>query len=352
MIKLKLLVIFILISGCSTDSDPDDIFLNVDGQWAQPALTEDTITVLSHSSGNIFAGTTKGLFRQSNNQSWNTLGLQDEEIIDVVIFDNQKILAGTKLPNVESKETSLFLTTNGGNNWTPYQQNFGGENHYNWITALSQHPENPSIIYAKAGALTVAKSIDMGESWWLVNGSWEPQFGFSVFLKIDPNDPDIIWTGGASPTFTPSLIKSSNAGNTWQRLSIYGTESNVYDIAVHPSRSSTILAGIAGAVNPANVIRKSTDGGRSWTTTFDQAGVFTLARSTRDGRIVYAAGTTRDGRLSFFASGDFGDTWQQVTLPDSPADIQVNDMVSVTEDGREVLYLGTNKGIYSYRFEE
>jgi hypothetical protein len=53
-------------------------------------------------------------------------------------------------------------------------------------------------------------------------------------------------------------------------------------------------------------------------------------------------------RLFFLATNNFGDTWQTIEHPESPANIYVNDMVSVTEDGQEVIYLGTNKGLYSF----
>lgn len=36
----------------------------------------------------------------------------------------------------------------------------------------------------------------------------------------------------------------------------------------------------------------------------------------------------------------------------SPAGVEVNDMATVMVDGREVLYLGTNNGVFTYRFEK
>lgn len=99
-------------------------------------------------------------------------------------------------------------------------------------------------------------------------------------------------------------------------------------------------------------IRKSTNNGETWSTVFDEAGILTLAHSTRNPETVYASGINSQGRLFFNASGDFGDTWQTVEFEDSPDQIHVNDMVSLNEDGAEVLYFATNKGVYSYTFEE
>ncbi|MDZ7704111.1 MAG: hypothetical protein U5L04_06465 [Trueperaceae bacterium] len=51
-------------------------------------------------------------------------------------------------------------------------------------------------------------------------------------------------------------------------------------------------------------------------------------------------------------SSDFGESWQTVEYEDGPTGIRVNDMVSLEVNGREVLYFGTNQGVYSYWFED
>jgi hypothetical protein len=51
-------------------------------------------------------------------------------------------------------------------------------------------------------------------------------------------------------------------------------------------------------------------------------------------------------------SEDYGDSWEIETYEESPGGIQTNDMIVTEVNGNEKIYFGTNKGVYSYRFEE
>lgn len=60
--------------------------------------------------------------------------------------------------------------------------------------------------------------------------------------------------------------------------------------------------------------------------------------------VIYASGT-----FNVSKSNDGGSTWEQVIFEEVPENIRVNDMVTKTEDGSEVLYLGTNRrGLFTY----
>lgn len=50
----------------------------------------------------------------------------------------------------------------------------------------------------------------------------------------------------------------------------------------------------------------------------------------------------------FFRSDDFGETWEEKVLGRKLSSVSVNDMISIMIDGMEILYLGTNKGVFSY----
>jgi len=115
-----------------------------------------------------------------------------------------------------------------------------------------------------------------------------------------------------------------------------------------------MIAGIrsSGVSSSDTTLFKTTDGGDSWETVFSGASIRSLVHSARDGRIVYGSGQNAQGTLFFAATPDFGNTWEIIEMQNSPAGIRVNDIAAVEKEGREVLYLGTNKGLFSFTFRE
>lgn len=119
-------------------------------------------------------------------------------------------------------------------------------------------------------------------------------------------------------------------------------------VIINQKNAKYLLIGLSGSFMEANVIRKSTDSGETWDTVLEGNGIYTFTQSALDPEIVYASGRNQEGHLFFLASNNFGDTWQTLEHPESPSNIYVNDMVSIMEDNQEVIYLGTNKGLYSF----
>ncbi|MEX0660899.1 MAG: hypothetical protein WEA58_06595 [Balneolaceae bacterium] len=146
------------------------------------------------------------------------------------------------------------------------------------------------------------------------------------------------------------MLYRSNNGETWERITILGNEegtveATVYDVTISSQNPEHVLAGLG-------IIRKSTNNGETWTTVYNEAGIYTFTRSAGNPEVVYGSGENANGRLVFVASNDFGDTWEMVEFEENVSTgLRVNDMVSVLQDGEEVLYFATNKGLYSYRFE-
>lgn len=192
------------------------------------------------------------------------------------------------------------------------------------------------------------RSKDEGKSWEVVAGSWEAgTIGTTRFVKIDDNNSDNIWTGGAGSFFTPHLVKSRDGGNEWAFVeTLKNVENFVYDISIKNGASEQILL----AMN--EVILKSTDFGDSWGTAYSASKEFySFSRSINDPNIIFASGISASGQLFFLASNDFGDTWVLNEFPDGPTDIFVHDMASANIGGKEVLYFGTNKGIYTFEVD-
>ncbi len=205
------------------------------------------------------------------------------------------------------------------------------------------------VIFARSfSLLNMNRSVDWGRSWEVVAGSWENgTIGTTQFVKIDKNSQDIIWTGGAGSFFTPHLVKSIDGGDEWEFVeTLENAENFVYDISIRGGRSEHLLV----AMN--DMILKSTDFGGSWDTVYSASKQFySFSRSINDPNIIYASGISASGHLFFLASNDFGDTWVLNEFPDGPTNIFVRDMVSANIGGKEVLYFGTNKGVYTFEVE-
>ncbi len=352
--------IFVLIGtllvSCVTDSSSNQA-ITFDGSWETSGLSETTINNLSTFEGFMYAATDSGLYKKSlddKQNTWASLGLEAQEVINTVFLRDDKLLTAIRFDTVNEGKTTLFLSNNNGESWQPWLNNFGGETgEYTHVSSITTASKPSDTIYVQSAERTIVRSVNGGQSWKIVTGDWNHFGGAPRTIYSDPYFKGRVWATGATPFESPYLLVSEDNGKNWTYLKQISTSAQICtDVISNPNNPNTILASLAGGFEQSNQIRKSTDGGQSWTTTFNNATVYTLTHSIRNPETVYASGRNADGTLFFAASGDFGDSWQTVAMPDSPTGIQVNDMVSVSEGGQEVLYLGTNKGLYSYRFEE
>lgn len=66
---------------------------------------------------------------------------------------------------------------------------------------------------ARGSGLMVARSLNGGESWNLINGKyWDLWGGHSILLETDPYYKKRIWAGGSDPYGLAYLLKSTDAG--------------------------------------------------------------------------------------------------------------------------------------------
>jgi photosystem II stability/assembly factor-like uncharacterized protein len=335
---LLLTTIFIT---CSTGTD-------FSKQWQLEGLKNVEVNHITKAAeSSLLLATDTGVFVYKDNHFYQA-GLEGKEVVDIVLINPGEMIAGTG--DYLSGPPTLFKTTDGGNSWHPYMGNYGGEKKDIIVSVLAIHPEDKNMLFARGWA-NVSRSKDGGQTWKSVYGSWD-SIGGAGFLKIDPNYPNVIWAGGASAAGTTHLVKSTDKGNNWKYIRVFGlTEAGVGDVVVHRSNPNKVLAGLASGFKDGSIIRKSIDGGQSWQTVLEEVGVSTFARSARNSEIIYATGRNADLTLFFVITNDFGKVWKWVNMENSPTDIRVFDMVSLLENGKEVLFFGTNKGIYTYTFE-
>jgi photosystem II stability/assembly factor-like uncharacterized protein len=346
-IILFMIFTVVISASCGTDA------LEISGRWQFEGLegTQVNKIVPSPSGDRLALATTNGVFIYKNNH-FTPAGLQDEEIADLVFLKEMEMLAAIRITLMDGGENSMFKTTDEGSSWEVFMGNYGGdEGKYTLISALAIHPNNTNHLFAR-GAVNVSQSIDGGQTWESIYYDWNWIAMNASLLKIDSNNPNIIWAGGRNGVGQPYLTKTEDGGasweNLWRKLQIFEDivfSSTAYSIAIRPGQSSHLLLGLGVGVF------RSTDLGESWESVFNEASVLTMANSPRSSRTIYASGINQQRTLFVLITTDFGTTWQTIEMDNSPKDIRVNDMIVVEQDGDEVLFLGTNKGVFSFRVD-
>lgn len=343
--------VFILIGCNSTNSgDTDDISIN--GHFEDLQLTELEIFNIEVQGGKLFAGTSDGFMVFDLVKGEQTGHHKPGSSVQAfLIIDEQFWLISTAYPD-GSQENAIFKSEDQGETWVHYTNGYAedwdGERRLTPDTMDYHLGNGLPVIFAKTlPTLFIARSQDGGASWENVQGNWgNPAIGASRFIKIDKNNTDIIWAGGSGSLFNTYLIKSTNGGDDWEFVDILpDSENTVYGVTVRHQQSEHVLAGVGGG------ILKTTDSGSNWETVYTGVNTYTFTKSSRNPDVIYASGMNATGRLFFLASNDFGDTWELQEFNEGPAELFVYDMVSVTEDGDEVLYFSTNKGVLSFRFD-
>jgi photosystem II stability/assembly factor-like uncharacterized protein len=214
------------------------------------------------------------------------------------------------------------------------------------VFALANDPQEPGTVYA-SGPNGLYKSIDSGASWVQspVAPAWTDLAAPIFPLAVDTRNPGTVYSGG---------FKSTDGGASWAKLAVGPTA-----LAIDPQDSATLYAGtitgIAGKLSVLSIsggVRKSVDGGRSWSdvnTVAQSYGVSSLTVDPTNSSVVYAqtgkvdcsesydcsdgsggnsgygdpnSDLTKNG-LGLFRSADGGATWAKLDLPGDPFQFQL-----------------------------
>lgn len=184
---------------------------------------------------------TDGLFRsEDGGETWEQVlplipGFSNEPYTpaDIEIASNGRIFVGT-MENLNGLggATVLFSDEGTADTWTTYDyynNKIGNESYFNIParTIVASAPSDPDIVYAQfaAGYVNgftyyrgryIAKSEDGGKTWDQISipdSDWSTLAWHAFILKVNPENPNAIYTGGLD------LWKSGNAGSSWNRVS-------------------------------------------------------------------------------------------------------------------------------------
>ncbi len=190
----------------------------------------------------------------------------------------------------------VYRSTDGGTTWAPtgLDWELSEENViYNMVMA----PHNPQVIFA-ASNRGIRRTLDGGDTWSIIRP------GEYTDIKFRPNDDSTLYAADHNYWGTSQVVKSTDGGETWVKVSDFQTSNNDLRLAVSPLMTDWL--GVHFSNGKRFLLSK--DGGLTYTDNAapeDDWGVFNFSAS--DSNIVYLAG------VSVSRSLDQGATWEKIT---------------------------------------
>jgi photosystem II stability/assembly factor-like uncharacterized protein len=257
----------------------------------------------------MFAGTNEGCYRsEDGGEHWMRLDGPLNELVTWSLLvppdQGNTMFAGTR-------PAAIYRSADGGQTWqlldAPLVKECPAGIRFNRVTTLRSDPEDARCIWAGVEIDGVWCSRDGGQSWnrlgeglsspdihglVIVPGSagqrkvlactnndlnvstdeglhWRPQNVRETFphaycrgIVQRADRPDVIFLGNGDgpPGSTGAILRSTDAGRSWQRLDLPVTpNSTIWDFAVHPADPQRIYA-----YSVSGEVYLSTDGGELW----------------------------------------------------------------------------------------
>jgi photosystem II stability/assembly factor-like uncharacterized protein len=322
------------------------VFKSQDGgkTW-QPAsqglanLYVNSMAINPSNPSTVYVGTYRNqVFKSTdggNTWYWSGTGMQDGTIVYSIAIDPYSpsvIFAGTRgISNNGNPPWSgvVYKSTDAALTWEPVLTNLGGPDLQDWAYSLVVNPHSHNEVLLAAHESGPYKSINYGENWfsidnginpgsgdtgrsivigqqpedaftyfygvWRVDSVYKTKSGGSVWalanknisnqhvysITLDPQNINNVYLA----TFTSGIIKSTDAGNSWQSGGL--PLDDIYSVAIDPFTTSQLLAGTSG-----DGVYRSEDSAKTWlhsSTGIENAMVTAVVISPVDNNISYAS---------------------------------------------------------------
>ncbi|NND34600.1 MAG: hypothetical protein HKN76_18585 [Saprospiraceae bacterium] len=143
----------------------------------------------------------------------------------------------------------IYKSADNGISWKPVFDDQA------WLAIgdITFDPVNPQTVYAGTGDPNISgipmvgngvyRSVDSGDTWQYLGLE---EVGIVSEIIICPSDPQVIYVATMGiPYFRGEdrgLYKTTNGGQTWEKILFLGTGTGVIDIAIHPSNHEILYA--------------------------------------------------------------------------------------------------------------
>lgn len=283
------------------------------------------------STGYLYAGNDGGVYRSTNNgDNWSyinsTMPITQFYRISTSKTSTQVTIGGTQ-------DNGTKLCYNG--NWT---DEIGGDG----MECIVNHT-NPQILYGSLYYGNIQKSTNGGTSFRKINdldgnntydqinesGNWVTPY------TLAPNNANTLYVG------MRNLWKSTDAGNTFAKITDYTSGSNLAIIAISSSNPDYIYT------STGTNLRFTSDGGDTWNTAVKPGGtnLTYLIVDKINPLKLYATVTGYTNNAKAYTSSDGGMTWTNIStgLPNVPANC-----IYETDLPTNRFFAGTDIGVYRY----
>jgi len=199
------------------------------------------------------------------------------------------------------------------------------------ISDIELHPANDRVLYIGAAGGGVWKSTNGGATFNPIFDEYCQSIGA---IEIDPSDPDnVVWVGTGetwtrnSVTIGDGLYKTSDGGNSWQKMGFENSE-RIAGIQVNPQNPSEVYVAVMGALwsdSEERGLYKTIDGGKTWNKILyvdKTTGCSDLIIDPKNPNVLYAAfwEFRRTGwsfnsggvNSALYKSVDAGKTWNKI----------------------------------------
>ena len=213
------------------------------------------VIALGPDPGNLFAGTTFGVYRSDDEgHTWRltSRGIAHVDVGRVVMAPSDP----TRLYAATSGGTGVFRSNDAGRTWDPARRGLGTGD----VTDVAVAPDDPDVAFAVTVEVVPPKTqlYRTGDS----GAHWQPTSrGIDIseltFVAIDPTDSSIVY----AVDLFHGLYRSLDQGTSWTAIPIPGVDQFFY-VVIDPTDGQTLYVG-----NPDGV-QRSKDGGATWTEIF------------------------------------------------------------------------------------
>lgn len=348
MLQLSLPIAALLaLSGClDSDSSPDPAPEEAQFSVSASGLAGLTVVDFMQHDQQIWAATDDGVYRSSDDgDNWQPAGLQGLHVQDLVSFDHEQFYA-LAIDADDNQNTLLYESLDAGDNWQSIENDFTDPDAVDSSRpeVLFADPAN-DYLYA-AGQRAVARSLDRGRSWELIDGEWGIQ---ARTASLSINDLDqTLWHGGQGSIENHYLRRVNlNTGTTMQWDDIFPNPATITSIQFAPSDpDTTIITGEGGVA-----IQRGEDA--DWETPLgnvDHRFYWDLIIDPQEPDHWFTAGWHKaeaEQQLIIEYSTDSGANWQRYTHPPAEHPYGVRSMLLLEQQNNDtrVFLLGVSGGL-------
>ncbi|MEL7339460.1 MAG: glycosyl hydrolase, partial [Bacteroidota bacterium] len=199
------------------------------------------------------------------------------------------------------------------------------------IADIAFHPDNQNIWYVAVGSGGVWKTKNAGITWTPI---FDDQPSYSIgCVAIDPSNPHTVWVGtgenvgGRHVGYGDGIYRSQDNGRSWKKMGLEASE-HISKIVIHPNNSDIIWIAVQGPLWSSGGERglyKTTDGGETWNKVLGEGewtGVTDIVVDPRNPDRMYAATWDRHRTVAAYLGGgpgsgihrslDGGETWEKL----------------------------------------